>query len=246
MTTGIGSSLRNFRVTVEEGIATVLVDVAGEAVNTISPAVGAELSSLVDELGADGRVKAVVVASGKKDGFIAGAHIDTFQALKTAAEAERLSRELQGVYGRLERLGKPVVAAIHGACLGGGLEWAMACHWRVAADDPRTQLGLPETQLGLIPGAGGTQRLPRLVGIQAALDLILAGKTVKARKALKLGLVDEAVPPALPGVAAAARVTTGSRRPTMPALVASRQGPLGPLAETHSTGIERQRLSLFV
>src|SRR5262249_7993254 len=89
---------------------------------------------------------------------------------------------------------KPVVAAIHGACLGGGLEWALACRGRVASDAPRTQLGVPEVQLGLLPGAGGTQRLPRLVGVQAALDLILTGKAVRASKARKLGLVDEAVP----------------------------------------------------
>jgi 3-hydroxyacyl-CoA dehydrogenase/enoyl-CoA hydratase/3-hydroxybutyryl-CoA epimerase len=194
MTTGIGSSLQNFSVTVDEGIATVLIDVAGETVNTISPAVGAELSKLVDELGADGRVKAVVIASGKKDGFIAGAHIDVFQALKTAADAEKLSRDYQGVLDRLERLGKPVVAAIHGACLGGGLELALACSYRLASDDPKTALGLPEVMLGLIPGAGGTQRLPRLIGLEAGLGLILTGRTVKARKALKLGLVDETPP----------------------------------------------------
>jgi 3-hydroxyacyl-CoA dehydrogenase/enoyl-CoA hydratase/3-hydroxybutyryl-CoA epimerase len=115
----------------------------------------------------------------------------------SAAEAERLSRDAQAGFDRLERFPKPVVAAIHGACLGGGLEWAMACHYRVAANDKRTQLGLPEVQLGVIPGAGGTQRMPRLVGIATALDLILAGKTVKPRKALSIGLVDEAVPPPL-------------------------------------------------
>ncbi len=190
----IGSSLRNFRVTVDDGVATVLVDVPGEPVNTISPEVGAELSKVVDALASDGEVKAVVIASGKKDGFIAGAHIDTFQALTTAADAEALARELQGVYGRLEALGKPVVAAIHGACLGGGLELALACSYRVASDDPKTALGNPEVQLGLIPGAGGTQRLPRLVGLEAGLDLVLTGKSVKARKARKLGLVDETPP----------------------------------------------------
>jgi 3-hydroxyacyl-CoA dehydrogenase/enoyl-CoA hydratase/3-hydroxybutyryl-CoA epimerase len=193
-TTAIGSSLRNFRVSLDGGVATVLIDVPGEPVNTISPEVGAELSTLVDALRADGEVKAVVIASGKRDGFIAGAHIDTFQALKTAADAEALARELQGVYGRLEGLGKPVVAAIHGACLGGGLELALACGYRVASDDPKTALGNPEVQLGLIPGAGGTQRLPRLVGLEAGLDLVLTGKTVKARKARKLGLVDETPP----------------------------------------------------
>jgi 3-hydroxyacyl-CoA dehydrogenase/enoyl-CoA hydratase/3-hydroxybutyryl-CoA epimerase len=156
--------------------------------------VGSELSKLVDALAADPEVKAVVVASGKKDGFIAGAHIDTFQMMKTSADAEALARELQGVYGRLERLGKPVVAAIHGACLGGGLELALACTYRLASDDPRTVLGSPEVQRGLIPGAGGTQRLPRLVGLEAGLDLVLTGKTVKARRARKLGLVDETPP----------------------------------------------------
>jgi 3-hydroxyacyl-CoA dehydrogenase/enoyl-CoA hydratase/3-hydroxybutyryl-CoA epimerase len=187
----IGSGLRNFRVEVSDGIATVLFDVPGESVNTISPSVGVELSRLLDELKAAGEVRGVVLGSGKRDGFIAGAHIDTFQALTTAAEAERLARELQGVYGRVERLGKPTVAAIHGACLGGGLELALACTWRVASDDPRTGLGCPEVMLGLIPGAGGTQRLPRLVGLAAGLDLVLTGRTLKAKKARKIGLVDE-------------------------------------------------------
>src|SRR5437763_16222494 len=97
---------------------------------------------------------------------------------------------------RLDELArrKPVVAAIHGAALGGGLEVALACSYRIASDDPRTQLGQPEVQLGVIPGAGGTQRLPRLIGIAQALDLILTGKSVRASKARKLGLVDEVVP----------------------------------------------------
>jgi 3-hydroxyacyl-CoA dehydrogenase/enoyl-CoA hydratase/3-hydroxybutyryl-CoA epimerase len=116
------------------------------------------------------------------------------QRVRTAAEAEALSRDAQQGFDRVERFRKPIVAAIHGACLGGGLEWALACHWRLASDDRKTQLGLPEVQLGLIPGAGGTQRLPRLVGLAAALDLILTGKSVRAKKAQKLGLVDEVVP----------------------------------------------------
>ena len=104
--------------------------------------------------------------------------------------------ELEGqeMVSRLETLPKPVVAAIHGACLGGGLEMALACHYRVATDHPKTQLGLPEVQLGLIPGAGGCQRLPRLIGLRAALDMILTGKSERAAKALRLGLVDEVVP----------------------------------------------------
>ena len=98
---------------------------------------------------------------------------------------------------RVETLPKPVVAAIHGACLGGGLELALACHYRVATDHPKTQLGLPEVQLGLIPGAGGCQRLPRLIGARAALDMILTGKSERGAKALRLGLVDELVPPSI-------------------------------------------------
>jgi 3-hydroxyacyl-CoA dehydrogenase/enoyl-CoA hydratase/3-hydroxybutyryl-CoA epimerase len=184
----------NFRVEVEDGVATVLLDVPGESVNTLSPAVGEELRALVEGLEKDPQVKALVFASGKKEGFVAGAKIEVLQAAKSSAEAEALARSGQQGFDRLEQMKKPIVAAIHGACLGGGLEWALACHWRIATDDRKTQLGQPEVQLGLIPGAGGTQRLPRLIGIAPALDIILAGKSVKARKALKLGLVDELCP----------------------------------------------------
>jgi 3-hydroxyacyl-CoA dehydrogenase / enoyl-CoA hydratase / 3-hydroxybutyryl-CoA epimerase len=186
-----------FRVELAEGVATVRLDVPGEPVNTLFPALATDFDALLRSFETDDRVKAVVLASGKKDGFVAGAKIEMLQQVKTAAEAEALGRAAAAGFDRLERWGKPVVAAIHGAALGGGLEWALACHYRIATDDPKTQLGLPEVQLGVIPGAGGTQRLPRLVGIATALDLILAGKTVRAKKALKLGLVDELVPPAL-------------------------------------------------
>src|SRR6185503_6883168 len=111
-------------------------------------------------------------------------------------EGETLSRGGQALLDRLAALPMPVVAAIHGACLGGGLEVALACRYRVASDDARTVVGLPEVMLGLIPGAGGTQRLPRLIGLVAALDLILTGRSLRARRALKAGLVDEVVSPA--------------------------------------------------
>lgn len=243
--TAIGSSLRNFRVSLDGGVATVLVDVPGEPVNTISPEVGAELSRLVDELAAAAEVKAVVVASGKPDGFIAGAHIDTFQALTTAAEAERLARELQGVYGRLEKLGKPVVAAIHGACLGGGLELALACTYRLASDDPRTVLGSPEVQLGLIPGAGGTQRLPRLVGLEAGLDLVLTGKTVKAKKARKLGLVDETPPKELLVAVARQRATEIAEGRLDPVKARHADGALAAVRSAALTGNPAGRALLF-
>jgi 3-hydroxyacyl-CoA dehydrogenase/enoyl-CoA hydratase/3-hydroxybutyryl-CoA epimerase len=189
------TSWKNFRVEKQDGVATVFVDVPGEPVNTLSEETGTEFTAVLETLDKDPSVKAIVLASGKKDGFVAGARIEMLRDVKSAAAAEKLSRDGQAGFDRLERFPKPVVAAIHGACLGGGLEWAMACHYRVASNDRKTQLGLPEVQLGVIPGAGGTQRMPRLVGIATALDLILAGKTVKPKKALAIGLVDEAVPP---------------------------------------------------
>jgi 3-hydroxyacyl-CoA dehydrogenase/enoyl-CoA hydratase/3-hydroxybutyryl-CoA epimerase len=186
---------RCFRVEVEDGVATCFIDVPGEPVNTLSTEMGIELDEILRALQKDPAVSAVVLASGKKDGFIAGARIEVLRAVRTVAEGEALSRAGQKRFDELERFAKPLVAAIHGACLGGGLELALACRWRIATDDRKTQLGLPEVQLGVLPGAGGTQRLPRLIGIAAALDLILTGKSVRARKALKLGLVDEVVPP---------------------------------------------------
>ena len=191
------SDYRNLRVETRDGVAVVLLDEPGQSVNVIEPEAMGELQAALERLASDPAVKGVVIASGKKDGFIAGAKIELMQTVATAEDARKLARDGQAGMDRLERYPKPLVAAIHGAALGGGLELALACHYRIATDDPRTQLGQVEVQLGLIPGAGGTQRLPRLVGIQAALDMILAGKTVKARKALKLGLVDEAVPPAI-------------------------------------------------
>src|SRR4029077_15334953 len=153
--------------------------------------------------------------SGKPDTFIAGADIDEFVALATAAEAERLSAEGQALLERVARFPKPVAVGIHGACLRGGLEVALACGYRVASEHSRTQIGLPEVQLGILPGAGGCQRLPRLVGARAALDIILAGKVETAKKAFRLGIVDELVHPAILKdiTIAAAQRMAGSWRP---------------------------------
>lgn len=185
---------KNFSYAVEEGVAVITFDIEGEPVNTISPAISSELESLMTRAASDATAKAIVFVSGKKDSFIAGAKIDFLQTVKSAAEATALSRQGQAGFDRLDNFEKPVVAAIHGACLGGGLEWALACDYRIATDSPKTSIGLPETQLGLIPGAGGTQRLPALIGAQQAIDLILTGRNLKAKKALKLGVVDEVVP----------------------------------------------------
>ena len=181
----------------DDGIAVVTLDVPNAPVNTFSRAVREEFEALLDRLERDGTIRAAVIRSGKPDVWVAGADIEEFVKLTSQAEAEALSRQAQAMMDRVEGLLKPIVAAIHGACLGGGYELALACDWRIATDHDKTQIGLPEIQLGLIPGAGGTQRLPRLIGVRAALDLILAGKSERAGKALRLGMVDEVVPPSI-------------------------------------------------
>src|SRR6266850_2474277 len=203
-----------FRVTIAEGIARVVFDLPGEPINKITRGVREELDALLTRMAGDGSVRAVVLLSGKPDTFIAGADIDEFVALSTAPAAESLVRDGQKLVNRLGEIGKPVVAAIHGACLGGGLESALACMYRVATEHPKTTLGLPEVQLGIIPAAGGCQRLPRLIGLRAALDIILAGKTVPSSRAFRLGIVDELVHPAIldqVAEAAARRLATGWR-----------------------------------
>ena len=184
-------------VEVTDGIAVVTFDLPNESVNKLNRAVKDEFVALVSQLERDTTVNGAVLISGKPDVWIAGADIEEFQELKTAADAERLSRDGQMMLDSLERLRVPIIAAIHGACLGGGLETALACRYRIATDHPKTILGLPEVQLGLIPGAGGTQRLPRKLGLTSALDLILTGKNVRAKKALQLGLIEEMVHPSI-------------------------------------------------
>ncbi len=185
--------------TAPDGIATVLYDVPGEPVNTLRESFQQDFDQVFGRLSEDAAVTGIVLASAKPDSFVVGADVEMLSRVKTAAEATALARGGQQAMQRLEELGKrkPVVAAIHGPALGGGLELALAATYRIATDDRKTQLGQPEVQLGLIPGAGGTQRLPALIGIAQALDLILAGKSVRAQKARKLGLVDEVVPKAI-------------------------------------------------
>src|SRR3954451_614163 len=182
--------------TAADGVALVLYDVPNEPVNTLRDSFQQEFEAAFGKLSEDPAVKAVVLASAKPDSFVVGADVEMLSRVKPAVEATALARGGQQAMQRLEDLGKrkPVVAAIHGPALGGGLELALACTWRIASDDRKTQLGQPEVQLGLIPGAGGTQRLPHLIGIAAALDMILAGNPVRPAKARKLGLVDEVVP----------------------------------------------------
>jgi 3-hydroxyacyl-CoA dehydrogenase/enoyl-CoA hydratase/3-hydroxybutyryl-CoA epimerase len=177
-----------------EGILVVTLDVPGEKVNALSRSLLGEFLALMDGLESRDDVTGVILRSGKTDNFIAGADIRDFGTIRSQIEGETLAREGQALLDRMEGLPMPVVAAIHGSCLGGGLETALACRYRILTDDPKSVVGLPEVMLGLIPGGGGTQRLPRLIGIVAALDLILTGRTLKPRRALKAGVVDEVVP----------------------------------------------------
>ena len=200
---------------VQDGIAVVVLDSKGQPVNTISRAVKDEFRACFETLANDASVQAVAFFSGKPENFIAGADIEEFVKLTSAAEAERLSADGQDMLDQVARFPKPVAAGIQGACLGGGFEFALACTYRVASNHPKTQIGLPEIQLGILPGAGGCQRLPRLVGARAALDMILAGKAERAEKAFRLGMVDELVsPPILRSITiAAARRMAGGWRP---------------------------------
>jgi len=200
--------------TLADGVAVVTFDLPGEPVNKISRAVKEDVLATFEVLERDRAVEAVAFFSGKPDSFIAGADIAEFVEITSAAEAERLAADGQALLERVAGFSKPIAVGIHGACLGGGLEFALACRYRVASDHPKTQLGLPEVQLGLLPGAGGCQRLPRLIGARAALDLILAAKLEPAARAFRLGIVDELVHPAIlkdVTLAAAKRLARGWR-----------------------------------
>ena len=198
MSAAVAAAGPALRFDVEDGgVAVITFDLPGESVNKFTPAVIDELAALLDRLHRDANLRAAVLISGKHDIFVAGADIEQFLTIRTASDGESMSAAGQLMMDRIARLRTPIVAAIHGACLGGGLEAALACAYRIASDHPKTVLGLPEVMLGLIPGAGGTQRLPRTVGLRAALDMILTGKNIRAKKALPMGLVDEVVHPAI-------------------------------------------------
>ena len=161
-----------------DGIAWVIFDDPDSKVNILGFGQMQRLDAILDEL-SKRKPKAVIFVSGKPGIFIAGADINELGKIRDASHGESLSREGHRIFAKIELLGVPTVAAIDGACLGGGCELALACRYRVATDHPKTQIGLPETQLGIIPGWGATQRLPRLIGLQAALDIICVGKSVQ-------------------------------------------------------------------
>ncbi len=183
---------------VDDGLATVLMDKAGSPVNSISPDFGRELAEIIERVETDTEIKALVIGSAKRNNFLAGADIPWLFSLEDSSDARELIVAGQGLFQRIEDLhtkhGKPVVVAIDGACLGGGCELSLAASFRIATNNKATVLGQPEVKIGVIPGGGGTQRLPKLVGIATALDLILTGKNIRPYKARKIGLVDEVCP----------------------------------------------------
>ncbi|WGY46453.1 fatty acid oxidation complex subunit alpha FadJ [Vibrio sp. ABG19] len=190
------SEAKAFQLSVDEQhIAWLAIDVPGEKMNTLQAAFADEMAAVFARLDSQkNQLKGLIVHSLKPDNFIAGADVRMLEACQSAPEAQALAVQGQQMFQQLSELPFPVVAAIHGPCLGGGLELALACDYRVCSDDDKTRLGLPEVMLGLLPGSGGTQRLPRLIGLLPALDLILTGKQLRAQKAKKLGVVDACVP----------------------------------------------------
>ncbi len=188
------SPLKHWRLETDaDRVATLTFDLAASSTNTLGREPMQELGECIAEIEA-AAPRAVIVRSAKENGFVAGADISEFGKLDDLDQAYRLVREGQKVFDRLQGLPMPTVAALHGFALGGGLELALACRYRVGADDGKLNLGLPEVQLGVHPGFGGTVRLPQLIGASAALDLMLTGKSVRAKDALRLGLVDRLAP----------------------------------------------------
>ncbi|HYX19352.1 MAG TPA: enoyl-CoA hydratase-related protein, partial [Thermoanaerobaculia bacterium] len=185
-----------FTLQVEEGgLAVLTFDVPGEKVNTFSTPVGLEFADVLVRLSREARIRALVIRSGKPEVFIAGADIREFSTIRPEDVRTAVER-MQSLFEQLANLPYPTVAAINGACLGGGTELALACDHRLMSDAPRAQIGLPEVRLGIFPAWGGVTRLPRVVGLAPALDLILTGKGLDAKRARRIGLVDEAVPAA--------------------------------------------------
>ena len=199
--------MENFTIEVDgEGIALITFDVPGQSMNTISGAVMDELRQLIAQVRSDAAIADAIIASGKPSGFCAGFDLNEISTLTGGPNAEISSDadlnavferafSLSKLYRELETCGKPIACAIEGLAMGGGLELALACHYRVVADNPKIKLGLPEAKVGILPGAGGTQRLPRLIGVQNAALMILQGQDKSPQEAKALGFVNELVAP---------------------------------------------------
>src|SRR5262245_37203906 len=178
----------------EDGIARITFDTPGEKINKLTTLSMERLDTLLTEVRANGKVRGLVFRSAKPGMFIAGADIAEIENVVDPVEGEGKARRGQQVFQRIADLAVPTVAAIDGPCLGGGCELVLACDFRIASDGPKVQIGLPEVKLGILPGFGGTQRLPRLIGLAPALDHIVAGRTLDAKRARRARPADRVAP----------------------------------------------------
>jgi len=209
----------------DSGIAVATLDKAGESANTLSAGVLAEFAQILDQLELY-PVKGLIICSGKEAGFIAGADIQEFSQLDTADKGRALVARGWELFNRLAAVIYPTLALVRGHCMGGGLELSLACRYLLAVDEPGTKMALPEVMLGIFPGWGGMLRLPQRVGPAAALDMMLTGKGIDARRAKKMGLADDCVPPRVMDQAARQLVLSGQPRRSLTILQGLLNGPL--------------------
>ena len=202
----------NLKITTRDGIATITFDREGSSANIFDRPVLEELDGILSEISANGSLNGLLIRSAKPSIFIAGADLKTLFSAK-GDELKELIELGQRTFNRLADLKIPTVAVIHGACVGGGLELALACDWRIASDSKKTKIGLPETQLGILPAWGGSTRLPRLVGLPTALSLILSGKLLAAKAAKHKGVIDAVVPEGNVESFALTWISRGKRKP---------------------------------
>jgi 3-hydroxyacyl-CoA dehydrogenase/enoyl-CoA hydratase/3-hydroxybutyryl-CoA epimerase len=214
--TAMAGNYRHWKLEADrDDIVWLSFDTQGASANILSAEAMAELDAILDELRAR-NPRGLVIRSGKESGFIAGADVEEFTRIRDADDAMRLVKRGWDLYEKLAALPFPTLALVNGFCMGGGVELALACRYRVAVDQPGTRFALPEVLLGILPGWGGVKRLPRLVGPTAALDMLLSGRAVDARRARRIGLVDAAVPPRIQENAARMMVLEAPRPRRLP------------------------------
>ena len=221
-----GAKMKHWQLIKENsGIAVAVLDKAEESANSLSAEVLAEFGLILDQLDIY-QPKGLIVRSGKAAGFIAGADIGEFSQLDTQEKGRALVERGWTLFNRLAAVKYPTLALVRGHCLGGGLELALACRYLLAVNESGTKMGLPEVMLGIFPGWGGMLRLPERVGPSAALDMMLTGRTVDAKKAKKLGLADDCVPPRVMEMAARQLLLSGQPRRPLPLMQRLLNGPL--------------------
>jgi 3-hydroxyacyl-CoA dehydrogenase/enoyl-CoA hydratase/3-hydroxybutyryl-CoA epimerase len=236
------STTKTLRVSWQDDICIVDFHDESKSLNAFSREILADLDAILSQALGEQNIAGLIFTSSKPACFAAGVDISIFDTLTTREAGEEASSALHAVFQKFADANVPTVAAINGVCLGGGLELALACHHRICSSHPSTQLGLPEIQLGLLPGGGGTQRLPRVIGVAPALDLILTGKKVDPKKALKLGLVSEVVPENMLlkkaiEICKVAKPLSGQKK-------TSTLGFLGQMKASDVSGIDVQKLAL--